>query len=792
MKFTHRWLLQHIKTDLSPQAIGERLTLAGLELEGLTDLAAALTLVQTGRLLEVAPHPDADRLTCCQVQVGKERLSIVCGAHNHRTGDCVAVARIGAQLPNGLTIQKNHIRGVLSEGMLCSRTELGLSGASDGILILPPETADGLPLADLLGRNDYLFELSLTPNRGDCLGVRGIARELGALTQTPLQPLSVASPKSDPNGQLVQIADGIGCPRYAGRIVRGVQVGPSPEWLRTRLESVGVRTINSVVDITNYLLLDLNQPLHAFDLAHLHLPLQVRRAHTGERLRTLDGVERLLDGEMTVIADSKQALALAGIMGGEESGVTATTTDLFLEAAYFEPIRIARTGRRLAILSDSRYRFERGTDPEGVLLALEQATQWIVELAGGTPEPITWVDAGTWSPPPPVAMRPERINRLGGVHLTPEAMVTLLGYLGCQQVGGDAHTLIFQPPSHRHDLRQEEDLLEEVIRLYGYDQIQTMLPRLTIHAAPTPALELATDAVRRILCGHGYLEAINYAFVSAELQQQFAPNQVATALLNPISAEQAVLRTGLAAGLVENSQRNISRGNTRLRLFELGRIFLPTAAGGLEESERVGGVCSGPLQTPNWHTPQREVDFFDLKGDLERLCRGMGWEAVRFEAGGPEFLHPGRKADIVGADGTHLGWLGQLHPAKQTEKDLPQSLYLFELDTAKLLRGVRPVAAPGVASRFPAVERDFAFVVEESLASALLLEEISRVDPDLIRSTTLFDLYTGQHLASGQKSLAVRVLLQADDRTLTELAVQTVAEQIVTRMGERFGATLRT
>ncbi|MEO5353632.1 MAG: phenylalanine--tRNA ligase subunit beta, partial [Magnetococcus sp. XQGC-1] len=478
MKFTHQWLLQHIPTDLTPQAIGERLTLAGLELEGLTDLRQGLEQVQVGRLLAVAPHPDADRLTLCQVQVGAEQLSIVCGAQNHRSGDRVAVARVGAVLANGLTIQRSRIRGQLSEGMLCSQAELGLAGSSDGILILPPETVDGLPLAEVLGRNDHLFELSLTPNRGDCLGVRGIARELGALTQTPLHPLPVAAPEVQSQQEMVRIEDAEGCPRYAGRIVRGVRIAPSPEWLRLRLESVGIRSINNVVDITNYILLDLNQPLHAFDLARLHLPLQIRRARSGERLRTLDGVERLLNEEMTVIADSQHPLALAGIMGGEESGVTAETTDLFLESAWFEPIRIARTGRRLGINSDSRHRFERGTDPEGLLLALERATQWILELAGGTAEPILWADTGRWSPLPPVSMRPQRINRLGGVALTPEGMATMLGHLGCRLVAQEGESMTFQPPSHRHDLRREEDLLEEVIRLHGYDQVQTSLPRL--------------------------------------------------------------------------------------------------------------------------------------------------------------------------------------------------------------------------------------------------------------------------------------------------------------------------
>ncbi len=791
MKFTHRWLLQHLLTDLSPQAIGERLTLAGLELEGLTDLSLGLEQVQTGVLRSVAPHPQADRLTLCQVQVGTESLTIVCGATNHREGDVVAVARIGAHLPNGLTIQSSLVRGQRSDGMLCSRAELGLPGPSEGILILPPATASGLPLTEVLGRDDYLFELSLTPNRGDCLGVRGIARELAALTQTALQPLPVEIPQTNANPAMVQIEDADGCPRYAGRIVRGVRIQPSPEWLRLRLETVGLRSINNVVDITNYILLDLNQPLHAFDLARLQLPIQVRRARPGEVLRTLDGVDRLLDGEMTVIADTGRVLALAGIMGGEESGVTAETTDLFLEAAYFEPLRIARTGRRLGLTSESRYRFERGTDPDGLLLALDRATHWILTLAGGEAGPITWVDAGSWSLPPPVAMRPQRINRLGGIELTPAQMTAMLGHLGCRLVGEAGEGLTFQPPSHRHDLRREEDLLEEVIRLYGYDRVPTSLPRLEINAQEIDPLERTIETVHHLLGGLGYLEAINYAFVGVERQHMFEPTVTATALLNPISADQAVLRTGLAAGLVDNAQRNLDRGNLRLRLYEMGRVFLPTAEGGLQESQRLAGLLSGPLHERSWHVLPREADFFDLKGDLETLLRRLGWEGVRFEAGGPDFLHPGRKAVILSAENRPLGWIGTLHPARRAQMDLPQDVQLFELEAEAMAQAKPAAAAPGVASRFPTVERDLAFVVAETVPSAALLTAIGQVEPLLIRSVALFDLYMGPPLAEGCKSLAVRVLLQAEDRTLTDGEAQGVTERIVIRMQEQFGATLR-
>ena len=793
MKFTHRWLLQHIDTDLSPQAIGDKLTQAGLELEGLTDLSRGLEHVQTGLLLEVSPHPDADRLTLCQVQVGDETLSIVCGATNHRRGDTVAVARIGATLANGLTIKKSRIRGQLSEGMLCSTEELGLSGPTHGILIISPETKHGLPLAEVLGRNDTVLELGLTPNRGDCLGVRGIARELAALTQTVLRPLPSLSFHITEPATALHIDDGVGCPRYAGRIIRNVRLAPSPDWLRIRLESVGLRCINNVVDITNFILWDLNQPLHAFDLARLELPIRVRRAHPGEILRTLDGVERILDEEMTVIADQQQALALAGIMGGESSGVTAQTTDILLESAYFDPIRTARTGRRLGINSDARYRFERGTDPEAIGFALDLATDWILRLAGGHASEVTLVDAGSWSPLPPVAVRPKRMNALGSINLSPTEMEHLLKPLGCQKVGDEGESMLFQPPSHRHDLRREEDFLEEIVRLYGYDRIPSSLPRLTVNAAEVTPLERTTEAMRRILSGRGYLEAINYAFVSAELQQRFDPALQAIALLNPISTDQAVMRTNLVAGLAENAQRNLSRGNQQLRLFEVGRVFVPDSSNPavVREPHRLAGLLSGFLSTRNWHTAPREVDFFDLKGDMEALLQGLGWSGVRFETGGPDFLHPGRKAIILAGKSSTLGWIGQLHPSMQEALHLPQTVHCFELEAVFLENSAQATVRTPWVSRFPSVERDLAFVVDVTLSARQFLDAIGLVNPRLIQATTLFDVYTGQHVPTGKKSLALGVLLQAEDRTLTDLEAQEVTDRIIAQMAQQFGATLR-
>ncbi|MBF0454758.1 MAG: phenylalanine--tRNA ligase subunit beta [Magnetococcales bacterium] len=791
MKFTQQWLADHIEIDLAPQTIGEKLTMAGLELDGLTDLGAGLEKVEVGTLLEVTPHPDADRLTCCQVQVGAETLSIVCGATNHKQHDKVAVARIGAKLPNGLKIKKGKIRGQLSEGMLCSVAELGLAAEADGILILPPESPSGTAVADLVGRKGVVFELDLTPNRGDCLGVRGIARELGALTHTELKPLTPSVAQTDDTLAQIVVEDGQGCPRYSGRIIRGVTIGPSPAWLRQRLESVGLRSINNVVDITNFILLDLNHPLHAFDLDQLSLPIVVRRAKEGERLTTLDEVERTLTTEMTLIADQSRPLALAGIMGGVESGVTERTTDIFLEAAYFNPIRTARTGRQLAIQSDSRHRYERGVDPMGLALAMDYATQLILQTAGGKAGPVNMVDSGTWQPAAAISFRHERVNQLGGIQLSQAQMEEMLSRLGCQKTAQGT----FQPPSHRHDLIREEDLLEEVVRLYGYDRVPSSLPRIAVDLPPlNPEASLARKATR-LMTGLGYFETINYAFVSQGVQDQFDPGVQTTALLNPISEDQAIMRSTLIGGLMESARRNLSRGNRILKLFEVGRVFRPGENHSLLEEERIAALLSGELVSKNWHEPERLVDFFDLKGVLVALVAGLADEPLRFEEGGPSFLHPGRKALVfLGRNQTAIGWIGALHPTIQESLDSAQPLFLFELESRYLQEAMgRKSAKKGqqTLSRFPSVDRDFAFLVADSVAAQPFLDCIFSVDRQLIRQVTLFDVYTGEHVKDSEKSLALKVTLQADDRTLTEAETQQLTEQIILRVKEQFGAVQR-
>ncbi|MBF0357475.1 MAG: phenylalanine--tRNA ligase subunit beta [Magnetococcales bacterium] len=791
MKFTLQWLKEHIDTDLAANIIGEKLTMAGLELDGLTDLGAGLELVQVGELISVEQHPNADRLTCCKVMVGEEELSIVCGAKNHKTGDKVAVARVGANLPNGLKIKKGKIRNELSEGMLCSLAELGMADSADGIIILPDSAESGAAVAEILGRSGSLFELDLTPNRGDCLGVRGIARELGVLTNKPLKPLAAKVQVSNDSQASIEIKDIQGCPRYGGRIIRGVTIAPSPGWLRDRLESVGLRSINNVVDVTNFILLDLNHPLHAFDLAKISLPLQVRQANAGEVLTTLDEVKRQLSTEMTVIADQTRPLALAGIMGGEDSGVTEVTRDIFLEAAYFNPIRTAHTGRKLAIQSDSRHRFERGVDPMGLELALDRATELILELAGGSAGPNNIVDTGVWQPNAPIPFRPERINQLGGIKLPIAEMETMLLGIGCKKTPAGE----FQPPSHRHDLVIEEDLLEEVVRLYGYDRVPSSLPRIEVDVPESNPGVSTARKVRKILTGIGYYETINYAFVSQALQDQFDPGAKTTALLNPISEDQAVMRSTLICGLMESARRNLSQGNLILKLFEVGRVFCSGDNDVLVEEDRVGALLSGNKTNKNWYSKDRQVDFFDIKGDLTALISGLIDKKLLFEPGGPEFLHPGRKALVyTGRERELIGWVGELHPAISETLDPAQPIFIFEIASKHLHTQTDKQSskkAHETISRYPSVERDFAFLLADTVPAGQFLTAIKGVDSQLIKDVTLFDLYTGQHMQPGEKSLALKVTMQADDRTLTETESQKLSEQIINLAKEKFNATQR-
>ncbi|MGN7612678.1 phenylalanine--tRNA ligase subunit beta [Magnetococcales bacterium HHB-1] len=797
MKFTKKWLQEHLPVTLSAEEIGEKLTMAGLELESLVNLNEGFEQVRVGYLEKVEKHPDADRLTVCQVRLGESTSTIVCGATNHKAGDKVAVALPGAKLPNGMKIRKGKIRGQVSEGMLCSEQELGLAEEAEGIIILPEDTPENQPIGEVLDRNDDLFECDLTPNRGDCLGVRGIARDLGAILALDMKPclpqVEIDASIAEKYPVAIEIKDPEGCPRYTGRVIEGVKVGPSPLWLRNRLEAVGIRSINNIVDITNYILMDLGQPLHAFDLEQLAPPIVVRCADKDEKLLTLDGEERTLSSNMTLIADQKRALALAGIMGGENSGVEESTTTIFLESAYFNPVRTARTGRALNILSDSRYRFERGVDPEGILFALDRATALIIELAGGRAGPSITTDAGSWQPVEPIGFQVKRSNQLTGLKLSDEESLEILTRLGCVVTEKKMDHIFLQPPSHRHDLLKEEDLIEEIVRVYGYDRVDVEMPSGPKEAPPRGAREKLKRATRQSLTALGYLEAINYAFLEPEKLTAFSSSPKPVRLLNPISEEMAEMRTTLVPGLVNTAQYNLSRGNHRFQIYEMGRVFLESES--LEEVEKLAGVISGAASDRAWFEKERIRDYFDLKGDLETLLEELNALSVQYRLAGPEFLHPGQKAEItvrLGKSVEVLGWMGQLHPSWQNQLALSQPIYLFEWDLSILQKIAFRAKKSVTISRFPPVQRDFAFIVEQSLAVEEVFQAIRRVDRNkLIQDVTLFDVYTGEHVPEGKKSLALGLFLQSTERTLDEKEIQTLSDRVIETMQKRFDAILR-
>ncbi|MBF0124517.1 MAG: phenylalanine--tRNA ligase subunit beta [Magnetococcales bacterium] len=785
MKLTWRWLQEHVTTTLTAREAADRLTMAGFEVESLTDMGRSLAGVRTGVLESVIPHPQADRLTVCQVKMGAERLEIVCGARNHRSGDVVAVALPGSQLANGLTIAVTTIRGQRSAGMLCSLQELGLAESAEGVLILPPGTEDDRPLATVLGYDDELFEINVTPNRGDCLGVRGIARELAAVSAGHLMPLTVDLACSSQAGPInVKLGEDSACYRYAGRIVSGVSVAPSPTWLIRRLEAVGLRAINNVVDATNYVMIELGQPLHAFDLAKIQGSIVVRGATDGERLTALNGVEYPLTSTMSVIADDRGPLALAGIMGGADSAVEGNTVDLFLESAWFEPVAIAKTGRKLGLNSDSRYRFERGTDPDGVRTALDRVTQLVLQLAGGTAGGLVWAERPLPQPPLPIPFRPQRVNRLGGLNIPVAEMVAHLTALGCHYRSEFGQVT---PPSWRHDLRCEEDLVEEVIRLHGYDHVPVVMPEAVMVASAVDAMSQLIGSLRRLLVANGYLETVNYVFVSPDEQRRFTPEQPAVALLNPLSEEQSLLRTSLIPGLVATAVRNLKRGNTPLRLFEQGRVFLPNGQGGVNERERLAGLLCGAMQQRSWYAPERLADFFDIKGDAMALLSALAIDAVDFQVGGPSCLHPGRRAVC------EVGWMGQLHPSLQTELDIDHPLFLFEFDCQQFIERQqsgcdqkRPPISP-----FPSVSRDLALVLPETVPAQAVIDVIQQQRQPLIRHIDLFDVYVGAAVAAGHKSLGVALVMQSDDHTLTEQECQGTIDAVVQSLQQGLGATLR-
>jgi len=785
MKFSESWLRTWVNPALDRTAIAHALTMAGLEVEALEPVAPMFDRVVVGEVKTAEKHPQADRLKLLTVDVGQgSPLQIVCGAGNVTIGMKAPCALVGAKLPGGLVIKAAKVRGVESFGMMCSETELGLSESSDGLLVLAPEAPAGQDIRQWLDLDDHLFTLKLTPNRADCLSVQGVARELAAITHLPFNPMSITPVvAAEATARGVEVSEAMACPRYLGRSLRLARPEtPTPEWMARRLVRSGLRPKSIVVDVTNYVLLELGQPLHAFDEERLQGPLSVRWAHAGEPLTLLNEQQVSLQPDMLVIADSSGAIALAGVMGGQSTAVSPTSTRIFLESAFFAPEAIAGRARRLALDSDSAYRFERGVDFSATGQALERATTLLLDLCGGTADAVVEV-TGQLPQRQPVLVRPDRVRRVLGLGLSDAAMASLLGGLGLALVArSDGFEVT--PSSHRFDLAIEADFIEEIARLYGYDQIPAVPPRGHLVMLPSPEatrseLDLAWQLVHR-----GYQEVVTYSFVDAKDEAALAVQPSDVALLNPIASQMSVMRSTLAVGLINTLQSNLSRKQERVRIFEMGRCFARNGQDFVQH-KTLGGLIYGARYPEQWGEAAEPTDFFDLKQDVELLFGGT--QPVFSPANHPA-LHPGRSAE-VSFDGKTVGWLGELHPRVSAQYGFPKAPLLFELALAPLL--ARPVPRYRETSRFQPVRRDLAVLVTESVPAADVLGALQNAAIPGVSEIALFDLYQGQGIAEGKKSLAFRIVMRDTERTLTEAEIESSVLALLQVLRSRFNAELR-
>lgn len=784
MKFSESWLRTFVDPPLTTRELADAITMSGVEVEQLDPVAPAFERVVVGEVTSVERHPDADRLTVCRVNVGVAPLTIVCGAPNVKAGTKVPTALPGARLA-ALEIKTASVRGVESQGMLCSAKELGLSAEAEGLMLLPDDAAIGASVRDVLDLDDHVFTTKPTPNRSDCLSLLGMGREVAAITGSPLKPVHIETlTPTIADALSVRLEAPRGCMLYCGRIVRGVDArARTPEWLVARLERSGIRAISAIVDITNYVMLELGQPLHAFDAAKIGGDIRVRYATEGEKLTLLNGETRALSVRHLVIADERRALALAGVMGGLDSAVADDTGDVFLESAFFDPDHIAGRPRDLGFSSESSYRFERGVDFSMTRAALERATRLVQDICGGAAGPVS--EARSALPPrSPIALRVQRLERLLGVAVAADKARDILQHLGFEcSLGNGVITAV--PPTYRFDITMEEDLVEEVARIYGYGNIPAAAPAAPSRMLAAPESRRDAGALRRLLVARDYQEIITYSFVDARWEEDFCGNASAVALANPIASQMSVMRSSLLASLVDCVVRNVNNKQSRVRLFEIGRCFVRGDDDPRAQPMRIAGVAYGSAYDEQWGVPARDVDFYDVKADVEALLAGHG---ATFEPAPHPALHPGRSAGIV-CGGTRLGWIGELHPRLQQKYDLRGAAVAFEVDFERAAGGGIP--AYNEISRFPPVRRDLAFVVDEDISSDAILACLRASAPAIASEIGVFDVYRDIGLGKGKKSLAFRVLLQDTRKTLTDTEVECAISRLTQAVQQQFGAKLR-
>lgn len=791
MKCSELWLREWVKPNLTREALTDVLTMAGLELEELAPVAGDFNGVVIGQILKIEKHPEADRLNICEVDVGQENpLTIVCGAPNVAVGMKVPAALVGAVLPHDLIIKQAKLRGVESHGMLCSARELGLSDDNQGLLALAADAPIGQDIRKYLMLDDYTIDLSITPNRGDCLSVRGVAREVSALTGAKITPPSFAPVEPSHEEVLPVELEAADCPHYVGRIILDVDANmESPVWLKEGLRRSGLRSISPIVDVTNYVMLELGQPMHAFDLDKIKDRIVVRQAKDGEKITLLDGSEKKLESMAVVIADADVPVALAGVMGGEESSVTSTTTNIFLEAAYFSPKMIASQRKQYQVNSDSAHRFERGIDTASQREAIEYATQIILDTFGGEPGPVIEQTQAGYPPARPVILLPaEKITRLLGLEIAHVDIQAIFNKLNMEAVWqASTHTWEVRAPSYRPDITIPEDLIEEIARLYGYDKIPTQHLRAKLQSNAA-ADETSWQSLRLAFSERGYHEIISYSFVGKELQAQLDPAHTPRELLNPITSDMTVMRTNLWPGLIHTYRYNKSRQQHRIRLFEIGTCFI-TEGADLHQVPRIGGLIAGSALPEQWSGVKREIDFYDLKGDLENIIGIFCSESeIEFKIESHPSLHPGRSAAIF-CQGKRLGIMGAIHPALMQPLDISSDIYVFELD----LDGLKQLSQSHYKefSKFPEIRRDLAIIVQDTIRAKEIQDTIRLVAGDWLQNVFIFDVYQGKGITPGSKSVALGLVLQHPERTLVDSEVAELMERVIASLKEQLGAELR-
>ena len=794
MKFNESWLREWVNPAISTEQLCDQITMLGLEVDSVEPVAGEFTGVVIGEVVECAQHPDADKLRVTKVNVGGERLlDIVCGAPNCRLGLKVACATEGAVLPGDFKIKKTKLRGQPSEGMLCSFSELGIKEDHSGIIELPSDAPIGTDFRQYLNLNDVAIEISLTPNRADCLSIAGIAREVGVINRAAVKaPAIEAMPATIADKVAVELQAPEACPRYLARVVKNVNVkATSPLWLQEKLRRCGIRSIDPIVDITNLSLLELGQPMHAFDVAKIDGAIQVRMAKADEELVLLDGTTAKLQPNTLVIADSKGALAMAGIFGGKASGVNEETKDVVLEAAFFAPLAITGRARQYGLHTDASHRFERGVDPELTCQAMERATALLLEICGGEAGEIVEAVAKEHLPTrQTVSLRRSKLDAVIGYHIEDEIVTDILTRLGLN-VTFENDTWTAVAPSWRFDIEIEEDLIEEVARIYGYNSIPNNSPLAHLEMKGTPEKLLETIRVRTALVDSDYQEVITYSFVDPKVQQLLHPDQEALILPNPISSEMSAMRVSLLTGLLETIAYNQNRQQNRVRIFEAGLRFIPDANAelGVRQEPVFAAAIVGDKRATHWENKAEAVDFFDLKGDLERvLSLTAARQDLQFVAKQFPALHPGQSAAIM-LDGKEIGFIGTVHPSIVQKLGIKGKPVVFELLASAISE--RPVPAAKEISKFPANNRDIAVVVDETVAAGEVLETCRKAGEEKLVGVNLFDVYQGTNLAEGKKSLAISLTIQDTEKTLEEDEITAVMQAVLAALAERFNAVLR-